>query len=173
MEPQNSEQELCVQCGICCDNTLFDIVKLIEGEAQRFPSLPKKEVEGHEYFVLPCPHFDSCCTIYMDTPSVCKSFRCQLLKDFSDDKRTKERSLLIIKETKAFRDQIVDQYFHSTGERLSLRQIEKALEATNKENKLERNLNTLLLKVELLNIQLAKHFRSPDKYNELYKLLDE
>lgn len=174
MKPQNSEQELCIQCGLCCDNTLFNIVKLMEGEPEKFHQFRQRDVEGELYFELPCAFFKGCCSIYdQELPTICRSFRCKVLKDFSDNALTKERAEAIIHQTIADRNIIVAKFEELTGEKATFRQIVKKLETLNEQDDLRGELKVLLLKVELLDIQLAKHFRSEERFNELYKLEDE
>ena len=72
----NSESELCLSCGLCCDGSLFQLVKLEPGEAQSGLRL----VPAHDAFAQPCGCLTGTrCDIYDDRPAACRRFRCRLL----------------------------------------------------------------------------------------------
>lgn len=68
--------ELCLSCGLCCDGSLFQLVKLQPGESD--PRL--RLVPEHEAFAQPCSCFAAgACAIYEQRPAACRDFRCRLL----------------------------------------------------------------------------------------------
>ena len=82
-------ETLCLECGLCCDGTIFADLKLQpKDKARRLNRL------GHETklpvrsaLVLrrkirqPCAAFDGCrCLIYADRPEYCRHFECAVLK---------------------------------------------------------------------------------------------
>ena len=73
---------LCTACGMCCDGTLFDRVRVRADEEERIAALglviaPRGE---KRYFEQPCPRLEGgCCTIYADRPFSCARYRCRLL----------------------------------------------------------------------------------------------
>jgi hypothetical protein len=75
----------CVGCGLCCNGTLYWIAKVTPGEEGviRANGLDLTEEKGKTYFRLPC-HHESCgrCTIYETRFDICRSFRCQLLRNY-------------------------------------------------------------------------------------------
>lgn len=75
----------CVGCGLCCNGTLYWIAKVTPGEEEVIQSngLELMEEKGKTYFRLPC-HHESCgrCTIYETRFDICRSFRCQLLRNY-------------------------------------------------------------------------------------------
>lgn len=98
--PEN-EQAVCLECGLCCDGTLFGHAELGPGEKGHLPDLIEKNVfmlDGKDYFRLPCLYFKGKCTIY-DSPraEVCGSYRCRLLADMSEGKVPAEEALLIVR----------------------------------------------------------------------------
>jgi Fe-S-cluster containining protein len=109
----NSNGNICLDCGICCDGTFFDFVPVSEVEATVLEStgLSIKLVEGLGLRIqLPCMKFGSCCTIYADRPAICRSFRCRLLK--SMDKGDIEtgyalQRIQLLKALKAELEQII------------------------------------------------------------------
>lgn len=74
--------ELCTRCGLCCDGTLFDVVRLAPPEIERMtrlglPVLPRVE---NPAMPQPCAALDGTrCRIYADRPIRCEQFRCHLL----------------------------------------------------------------------------------------------
>jgi uncharacterized protein len=80
-------QGLCVQCGLCCDGTIFERARvfpeddLVQLEANGFILLTITERRG---FALPC-HYQQgrVCTVYQQwRPTICHTFRCALLRRF-------------------------------------------------------------------------------------------
>jgi Fe-S-cluster containining protein len=77
--------QLCPNCGLCCDSTLFADVELRAGDDPR--QLTKKgltilqKTRTKLAFAQPCACFDGqLCTIYADRPKRCRLFECGLLK---------------------------------------------------------------------------------------------
>jgi hypothetical protein len=80
-----SDTAPCVGCGLCCDGTLYDRAKVAPGEESVLTALglELEHVAERTYFRLPC-RFQSCgrCTNYEDRWTVCRSFRCALLRRY-------------------------------------------------------------------------------------------
>ncbi len=81
----NAVDQLCPNCGLCCDGTLFADVELRAGDdAKRLAKLGlvlKKKGRTRTAFAQPCACFDgTLCTIYPDRPKRCRLFECGLLK---------------------------------------------------------------------------------------------
>jgi hypothetical protein len=70
---------ICLDCGFCCDGTLFPFGQLEPNEA-----VPERMVQASETprraFQQPCPYHEGACTIYDDRPKACRVFDCDLLK---------------------------------------------------------------------------------------------
>ena len=65
-----------MSCGLCCDGSIFQLVKLRPGE--RPPGL--RLVPAHDAFAQPCGCLEGTrCTIYPQRPVACRGFRCRLL----------------------------------------------------------------------------------------------
>ena len=80
-----SIEQLCPNCGLCCDSTLFADVELrASDDAKRLTQLglrlhPKGKTKLA--FAQPCTGFDGkLCRIYADRPKRCGLFECGLLK---------------------------------------------------------------------------------------------
>ncbi len=90
--------QLCSNCGLCCDSTLFADVELRAGDdAKRLAKLgltPEKKGRGKLAFAQPCAGFDgSLCRIYGDRPKRCRLFECGLLKKVEAGKMTPDAAL--------------------------------------------------------------------------------
>src|ERR1700759_4660691 len=77
--------QLCLNCGLCCDGTLFADAELRAGDdAKRLTKLGlalKKKGRTKIAFAQPCACFNGrLCTIYPDRPKRCRLFECGLLK---------------------------------------------------------------------------------------------
>jgi len=80
-----SVDQLCPNCGLCCDSTLFADVELRAGDdAKRLAKLGltiEKKTLTKLAFAQPCACFDGkLCGIYADRPKRCRTFECGLLK---------------------------------------------------------------------------------------------
>ncbi|MFC2176411.1 hypothetical protein ACFLR1_05545 [Bacteroidota bacterium] len=79
--PTNNFQEICKNCGFCCDGTLFRYATINEGEVNENFEIIKNPSSGKRHFKQPCPYHVGICTLSLDTrPHVCSSFKCKLLK---------------------------------------------------------------------------------------------
>ena len=77
---KNAEQDLCRDCGFCCDGTLFFRAKLKEDELGKF-NFETETKNNQVFFKQPCPYFEKTCTIYNNTrPHVCGQFKCRILR---------------------------------------------------------------------------------------------
>ncbi len=108
------EQRICVECGFCCDGTLFLHAHLNPGERGHLPEKIESAVyskDGRDYFRLPCGYFDRKCTIYRsEKADVCYYYRCQLLKDYAGGVVSSEDALKIVREAKRVRDELLGEW---------------------------------------------------------------
>jgi len=115
-----SVDQLCPNCGLCCDSTLFADVELRTGDdagrlAELGLSLAKKG--GKLAFAQPCACFDGkLCGIYADRPKRCRTFECGLLKKVEADEMTVGAALKKISEAKK-RAEKVRELLRSLGQR--------------------------------------------------------
>ncbi len=84
----NPVDQLCPNCGLCCDNTLFADVELCaEDDPKRLSELGlslMKKGRDRLAFTQPCACFDGkFCKIYADRPKHCTLFEGALLKKVS------------------------------------------------------------------------------------------
>jgi uncharacterized protein len=101
----NGIEQLCPNCGLCCDGTLFADVELRKGDdVKRLEKLGlplKKKGRGKLAFAQPCACFDGrLCTIYEDRPKHCRLFECGLLKRLNSCEMSADTALGKISEAK-------------------------------------------------------------------------
>jgi Fe-S-cluster containining protein len=100
-----SIDQLCPNCGLCCDSTLFGDVELRAGDdAKRLKQLGLTLVQKTKSklaFAQPCACFDGkLCGIYGDRPRQCRKFECGLLKRVDAGEMTAGAALNKITEAK-------------------------------------------------------------------------
>lgn len=168
-----SEQEICVSCGFCCDHTIFDIVIIQKDEfvGEKFTS-DEIMVEGERYFKLPCPYFDSKCTMYEGVkPKRCSEFRCELLKSVEHKELPRERAFNVISEIRLERDSIIANYHVLSGEKITFRGLVKKFEQAEIDKEtLSDEMISLNYRVNLLKIHISKWFRSKQEFERLYSM---
>jgi Fe-S-cluster containining protein len=76
-------QSICINCGLCCDGTMFHAVDVDESDdlvpLRAKGALLISDAESRR-FAQPCPAFDgTCCSVYEARPSSCRSYVCGLL----------------------------------------------------------------------------------------------
>lgn len=81
----NAVDQLCTNCGLCCDSTLFADVELRAGDdPKRLAALGlslRKKGRVKIAFAQPCGCFEGgLCQIYGDRPKRCRLFECGLLQ---------------------------------------------------------------------------------------------
>jgi len=101
-----SIDQLCPNCGLCCDSTLFADVELRASDSparlsRRGLTLLKKN-KFTTAFAQPCACFDGrLCKIYGDRPKRCQLFECGLLKRVESKAMTPGAALKLIAAAKA------------------------------------------------------------------------
>ena len=84
----NSGEQLCLACGLCCDGTLFDNVRLGPGDdakklkALGLPVVAARSGAAVTHFRQPCAALcaDRSCRVYADRPGQCRTFECGVYK---------------------------------------------------------------------------------------------
>jgi hypothetical protein len=98
-------KQLCPNCGLCCDSTLFADVELRAGDdARRLKKLGLdlfQKTKTKAAFSQSCACFDGkFCKIYADRPKRCRLFECGLLKRVNAGEMTAASALKKISEAK-------------------------------------------------------------------------
>ena len=138
MEPA---EDLCRACGLCCDGTLFDGVKLEPGDdAPKLKTLglPITVSRGKvavARFPQPCAALcaDRSCRLYAHRPWQCRVFECGVLKDAKAGRITFAAALRLVGQARRRADRVrrllrelgdtdehraLGERFHRTSERL-------------------------------------------------------
>jgi hypothetical protein len=114
-------EQLCLACGLCCDGTLFDNVRLGPGDdAQQLKalglpiSIPRTKTPV-TFFRQPCAALcaDRSCRLYADRPGQCRAFECGVFKDAQAGRIKPAAALRLVKQARQRAD----------GIRLLLRQL--------------------------------------------------
>jgi Fe-S-cluster containining protein len=86
VDQDKPEASICIDCGLCCDGTFLvrgHIFPEEDAEALSMGKVQTLELEGKPYFKQPCPHFaGGCCSIYEKRFTVCRTYRCKLLRQY-------------------------------------------------------------------------------------------
>ena len=83
---EKNVSDLCMNCGLCCDGTLFPY-GFIRDETDRKVAddlgLPVTEIKEKLFFKMPCLGFSGCCTVYdKPRPHTCSAFFCPPIKKY-------------------------------------------------------------------------------------------
>jgi Fe-S-cluster containining protein len=117
----NPVDQLCPNCGLCCDSTLFADVELRSGDnAARLTELGltlRQKSKTKLAFAQPCACFDGkFCKIYADRPKRCRLFECGLLKRVQSGAMTVPLALKKISEARV-RTEKVRGLLRDSGQR--------------------------------------------------------
>lgn len=67
---------LCLECGLCCDGSIFSHVELSLSDCDRLGV----DHSNSSRLYFPCQHLDGKrCSIYPSRPKICASYRCKTL----------------------------------------------------------------------------------------------
>ena len=147
-----SGEKLCRACGLCCDGTLFDLVKLERGDDAaklRALGLPVSTSRGKSpvaRFPQPCVALcaDRTCRVYRERPWQCRSFECKLLTELQARRVTFAAALPLVKQARRRADRVrrllralgdtdehlaLGERFHRTSERLEAGGADEATKA--------------------------------------------
>jgi uncharacterized protein len=144
--------QLCVACGLCCDGTLFDLVKLEAGDdAAKLKTLglPVAVSRGKApvaRFPQPCAALceDRTCRVYADRPWQCRVFECGVFKDAKAGRITFAAALRLVRQARRRADKVrrllrelgdteehraLGERFHRVSERLESGNADAAAKA--------------------------------------------
>lgn len=162
---------LCTACGMCCDGTMFQIVRMQPGEvpAELGRMGLKIRSRGGEYYMeQPCSALkDNRCTVYERRPVRCRLFNCQQLGRLQTGETTEAEAMELIVETRALVEQVKSliaqcglredgQALMERYERVMFTPVDKALEP-----ELARTRDELDETMRKLKLRLNREFRLP------------
>ena len=97
-----SINDLCTDCGHCCNGNLFENFPVDQKRWKYFQNLrpyPSNTVR-YKNADQPCQQLDSCnlCKIYKDRPTVCRDYECGVLLSVKDKSLTVDEAKVLIKK---------------------------------------------------------------------------
>lgn len=91
---------LCAACGMCCDGTMFQIVRMQPGDRPAELSklgLKIRSRAGEFFMEQPCVALhENRCTVYAQRPTRCRLFNCQQLRLVDAGTTTESEALVLI-----------------------------------------------------------------------------
>jgi Fe-S-cluster containining protein len=165
-------EQLCRACGLCCDGTLFDLVKLeASDDAAKLKALglPVTISRGRTpvaRFPQPCVALceDRTCRLYADRPWQCRVFECGVLKDAKAGRITFALALRLVTQARKRADQVRrllrelgdTEEHRALGERFH--RVSERLEAGNADAAAKARFADLSLAVHHLKLQAFEKF---------------
>ena len=140
---------LCLDCGFCCDGTMFSNVPL--GADEAVPHRAIGACPGDTGFAQPCAALNrTACTVYEGRPKACRAFRCGALAGLEDGTMSRQEAEGTLAEVRARRAQVAELVRASTpgAAVVAARQLVKEGRAT---AEITDALNRLLRLVMLLS----------------------
>jgi Fe-S-cluster containining protein len=97
-----THDELCMDCGLCCNGTLFKTFPVEQDKIHLFESNQSKPNSTQQTVSQKCQHLDSCnlCNIYNNRPKICEQFSCGITEEVNDNKITIIEAKILIKQLK-------------------------------------------------------------------------
>ena len=176
----NPAEQLCVACGLCCDGTLFDLVKLeASDDAGKLKTLglPVSVSRGKSpiaRFPQPCAALceDRTCRVYADRPWQCRVFECGVFKDAKAGRITFAAALRLVQQARRRADnvrrllrELGDTEEHrALGERFH--RLSERLESGNADAAAKAKFADLSLAVHRLKLQAHDKFYTETEAHE-------
>lgn len=180
VESPLEEQEICVNCGLCCDGTLFSYAILEAGEQGSLPEKIEQTYgkEGEkEFFTLPCSYFCGKCTIYgQKRASICSAFRCQLLVNFSKSQITQPEAIKVVNKALMLKAEIYQLYRQTFGHdytlsfREMLEDLGKFKSSIHENGSVDTPVEFLKAKCTIYETLLIKNFKSIKNFERMINI---
>jgi uncharacterized protein len=159
-------------CGMCCDGTMYRTVDVLADD--RIETLEAAGVvfstrDDVTSFRQPCSAFGGrCCSVYQDRPSVCRQYRCLLLRRLEAGEVSPGDARALIARTLSMRDRVrtgLADYLGTEGRepldalyRLAMARFEAEPDPA----AARRERSDLLLTVAALRVILTREFEPRD-----------
>ncbi len=109
-DSMEAASRLCAACGMCCDGTMFQVVRMQTGDvpAELGRLGLKIRCRDGEYFMeQPCSGLrEKRCTVYERRPMRCRLFNCQQLGRLENGETTEAEAMTMIVETRTLVEQV-------------------------------------------------------------------
>lgn len=162
---------LCTACGMCCDGTMFQIVRMQPGDVPAELSRLGLKIRCREsefFMEQPCSALsEKRCTVYEKRPTRCRQFRCQQILRVESGEADESETARLIAETLALVEQtrrLIEQCGLREDGRSLMERFDLVM-STPVDEKLEPEM--VLTRGELeemmrkLKLQLNREFRPP------------
>jgi Fe-S-cluster containining protein len=168
-----SGEDLCRECGLCCDGTLFDLVKLEPtDDAAKLNALGLAVTVSRGKAPVaripqPCAALcaDRTCRLYAIRPAQCRVFECGVFKDAKAGRVSFPSALRIVKATRRRADQ-VRRLLRELGDTDEHRALGERFHRTSE--RLESSDTDAETKAKFADLSLAVHHLKLQAYNKFY-----
>ena len=155
-------ENLCIECGLCCNGALFDYGPLADDEVEEMREAGLTILEDNKKFGfgLPCPQIDGAvCQVYDKRPQTCRAFRCEVLKSVEAGDLAYEEGLQHVEQGRAALAQVHAQL----PERATITDARRwRREASQADASEALNASPMLMMaLGMLDLILDQHFRKP------------
>ena len=163
----DSNQNICIHCGLCCDGTLFNHARIKENEPLETGYAFQTFNEKQRSFKLPCSYLkDTICSIYDQRPyAICESFRCKLLRKVISENVSYIDAIKMINEVIALKMkielQILEHHPKNNGDSLprKMKEFETHFAETMNDVEFRKKFGHILLDFFILKKKLSDSFR--------------
>ena len=104
---------LCQSCGMCCDGSLFDFVRLAPGEAGTARKQRLRVIRGGQAVAQPCVALSAgqhrACSVYEGRPRACGAFVCRLYERHRSEGGDLEPRLAAVQRTRALLSELASR----------------------------------------------------------------
>jgi hypothetical protein len=158
---------LCLECALCCDGSLFLKAQLRPHEPEHAYTLGLTVFEKDEQpgFHLPCHLLNGkACSIYEknERPHVCGSFRCELLKRYLTGEVDLDSALKTVQTTRSLLAEIQQMMPFGSDKQVTFRAIHLMVAYISSLTEQERKQHTVLLDAITRYIRIvAREFLKP------------
>lgn len=150
---------LCLQCGLCCDGTLFGKVPLAADDDMSYlETWAVRQGVKREHLPQPCTALqDRACIIYSHRPARCMAYRCPLLARYEKGEISFAEAAKIVIQTVKHKTRVKAAFRAATdGEDAPLRQLYRRMKAC---ASISPDNATFFLDHAALQLRLDKYFR--------------
>jgi uncharacterized protein len=166
-------EELCRACGLCCDGTLFDLVKLEASDDARklkelgLPVMVSRGKVAVARFPQPCSALcaDRTCGVYAHRPWQCRAFECRVFKDAKAGRISYAAAVRVVQKARRQADK-VRRLLRELGDTDEHRALGERFHRTTE--RLESSDTDAAAKAKYADLSVAMHHLKLQAYDKLY-----
>jgi Fe-S-cluster containining protein len=172
-----SGEQLCLTCGLCCDGTLFNHVKLgptDDPKKLKALGLPVAVTRARTpvvHFRQPCAALcaDRTCKLYADRPSQCQTFECGVFKDAHAGRIEFAAALRLVKQARQRADD-ARRLLHALGDTDDHRSLNERFRRT--QRRMEAGFEDDAAVDTFAELSLAMHYLNLLTHEKFYTKAD-